>query len=222
MIRIAHRGASGYKLENSMAAFKKAIELGIEVIELDVQQTADGEFVVFHDHFLDRCTDTSGRINSYTLDHLREKIRLNNGEPIPEISEVCRLFEKNEITTLIELKNDNSAEDLFEIVKELLPSEKFIIGSFFHKQILKLNKKFPSTQTCFMFEGHPVGLTDYLREAEVDFSAVGIDSVSNDLVKDIQAADVKALVWTVNDPIEIAMAKTLNFDGIISNYPDRI
>ena len=222
MIGIAHRGASGHELENSMAAFKRAIELGISVIELDVQRTADNHFVVFHDSMLGRCTESGDKISEVSIKYLREEVRLKNGEPIPELFEVCQLFKDNNTTTLIELKNEDSATDVLSIVVEILPWENFIIGSFFHKQIVQLKKSFPQVQTCIMFEGYLLDLPEYLKRAQVNFAAVGFDSASKVMVNEIKKTGVQALVWTVNDPDDIALAKNMRFDGIISNYPERI
>ena len=66
-IRIAHRGASGRAPENTLAAFKRAIELGVDAVELDLHGTADGEIVAIHDSTLDRTTDLHGHINETTL-----------------------------------------------------------------------------------------------------------------------------------------------------------
>ena len=69
---IAHRGASGYAPENTMAAFEKALEMGAEGIELDVHLTADGEIVVIHDHTIDRTSDGKGVVGALTLEEIRK------------------------------------------------------------------------------------------------------------------------------------------------------
>jgi glycerophosphoryl diester phosphodiesterase len=222
MIKIAHRGASGYEFENSMAAYKKAIEMGISIIELDLQRTADGKFVVFHDQKLDRCTNARGRINSFTLDELREQVRLKNGEPIPELPEVCSLFKESNVTALMELKNDNSAEDLWKEVNGLIPLKNVIFGSFYHKQLIELKKHRPQIYICLIFREFSKELFNSLSSSQATYAAAKFGSVTLEQVQEMQKAGLKCLVWTVNESADITLAKKLNFDGIISNYPDRI
>ena len=96
---IAHRGASGYAPENTMAAFEKALEMGAEGIELDVHLTADGEIVVIHDHTIDRTSDGKGVVGALTLEEIRKydfgawfdpKFK---GQRIPTLGEVFELLE---------------------------------------------------------------------------------------------------------------------------------
>ena len=222
MLRIAHRGASGYEQENSMKAFHKAIELGVDIIELDIQQTSDGKFVIFHDHYLDRCTNSSGRISELTLDLIDHRVRLKNGDKIPHLEEVCSHLKKNNAVALFELKNDYSAEKVFEIINSIVDPDNFIIGSFFHKQILELKNKIPNAITCLMFESLPVNLYEYLMKTKVNYAAVGFESTNQKLISTIKSASVKALVWTLNESREIKLAHKYCVDGIISNFPDRI
>jgi len=222
MIRIAHRGASGYEFENSMSAFKKAIELGIKYIELDVRLTSDNQLVVFHDERLDRCTNSVGNIRDLAYEELHSNTLLSNGEKIPSLEDVCHLFKSHGVNVLIELKEDNIAFEVYEVVTGLLKSNTFIIGSFFHKQIFEIKNKHPALQTCIMFECYPINLTNYVNELKANFVAFGFETSSSLLVEEIKRANAKALVWTVNDLVDLEKAKKFNVDGIISNFPDRI
>ncbi|MFD1079587.1 glycerophosphodiester phosphodiesterase, partial [Longispora fulva] len=202
-MKIAHRGASGYEFENSMAAFRKAIELGVSVIELDLQRTADGKFAVFHDQKLDRCTNATGRIDSFTSAQLRDGVRLKNGEPIPELSEICKLFRGNNITGLFELKNDNSAEDFLRELSGQIPLENVIFESFFHQQLVDLKKKRPEVQICLIFKNFSDELAKNLQSSNAEYVAAQFGSVTTEQVQDIKKAGIKALVWTVNEPADI-------------------
>ena len=83
-LRIAHRGASGRGLapENTLAAFEKAIELGVDMLEIDVRKTGDGQIVVLHDPSLDRTTDSQGLVRDMTLEQVRQA-DAGAGEPVP-------------------------------------------------------------------------------------------------------------------------------------------
>ena len=88
-VAFAHRGFSPAGHENSMAAFRAAVELGYGYVETDVRTTADGELMVFHDESLDRVTDGSGPIAEHTLSQLR-RVRIHGVEPIPTMEELLR------------------------------------------------------------------------------------------------------------------------------------
>lgn len=105
----AHRGASAYCPENTLPAFAKAIELGADGIELDVQMTKDGELVVCHDEKIDRTSDGKGWIKDFTLAELREfdfsyGDETFKGAKIPTLREVFELFADTDMTINIELK----------------------------------------------------------------------------------------------------------------------
>src|SRR4051812_40176733 len=89
---IGHRGAAGLVFENTLASIQKAIDLGIEIIEIDVWQTTDGEIVVFHDAYLDRITDATGFIAEMSYEKL-ENTPLKNGDKIPTLKEVLNLIQ---------------------------------------------------------------------------------------------------------------------------------
>ncbi|HZY80952.1 MAG TPA: glycerophosphodiester phosphodiesterase family protein [Cyclobacteriaceae bacterium] len=222
MLKIAHRGASGYELENSMSAFKKAIELGVDLVELDLQLTKDDQLVVFHDYALDRCTNSKGLIADVTLADLRKNVLLKNGEKIPTLTEVCDLFADHDVPLLVELKNTNTAAKAYKELISKLSGDDFSLGSFFHKQIYNLKSQWPDASTCIMFESYPIDLTIYLKKLKVDYVAAGFESTTPEMVDEIRKANVKSLVWTVNTVEDIREAKKMNVDGIISNYPDRI
>ncbi len=222
MIRIAHRGASAYELENSLKAIYKAFEFEVDFIEMDIQSSSDGRLVIFHDHNLDRCTNTNGPIINRTFDELKSRVRLNNGEKIPSLTEICEILEQHGIPGIFELKNDNTAIRAYKEISAVLSTRDFVIGSFFHKQLLELKDEYPVARTCAMLECYPIELKSYLERLKVDYVALGFESTNEEMITEIKSAKVKSLVWTLNEEKDIQDAISLNVDGIISNYPDRI
>ena len=105
----AHRGASGVMPENTLPAFEKAVELGADGVELDIQMTADGEIVVIHDEMVDRTSDGKGWVKDYTLEQL-QKLDVSYGHKelghvsIPTMREVFELLKPTDLTINIELK----------------------------------------------------------------------------------------------------------------------
>jgi glycerophosphoryl diester phosphodiesterase len=130
MLVIGHRGSPLEALENSWAAFERAIEVGCERIELDVQRTKDGHLAVVHDESLLRTAGVDLEIADLDRSEIA-KIKLNNGEPIPFIDEVVeRLLPRVELN--IEIKGDSAedAELVAQLVKASGRTEKVIVSSF--------------------------------------------------------------------------------------------
>ena len=100
----AHRGASGYELENTLSAFNKAIELNAKALELDVFKCASGEIVVFHDETLARLSSSEDSIEQLTINEI-QKIQLDDEEKIPTLDEVLSLVKETKILVNIELKS---------------------------------------------------------------------------------------------------------------------
>lgn len=216
-LKIAHRGASGLELENSLSSFKLANKMGADIIELDIQITRDNEFVVFHDYKIDRCTNGEGKVRDFTLKELQSKYLLNNGEQILSLKEFCEYQSKQGSKVIIELKNPKTSIQVYNIVREFLDVKKFIIGSFFHEQILNLKTYDKKVNTCVMFECFPLSVESFIIETKVNYAAIGFESTSKDLVSRIQSKGVKVFVWTVNTKEDSEVAVKMGVDGIISN-----
>ena len=130
----AHRGASGYAPENTLEAFRLAMEQGADGIELDVHLTKDGEVVVIHDETLDRTSDGQGKVRDYTLEELKKfsfhnHIEKYKGVQIPTLKEVLDLVENSSMKVNIELKTgiywyEGIEEKTMEIVKNKKTREK--------------------------------------------------------------------------------------------------
>src|SRR6478672_815772 len=99
---IGHRGAKGYKPENTLSSFQKAVDMKVDGIELDVHSSSDGEIVVFHDETLDRMTNGRGNISQYSFSELRD-FRIAREHQIPTLKEVFDLVDKRCLIN-IELK----------------------------------------------------------------------------------------------------------------------
>lgn len=131
MYIIAHRGASGYAPENTIAAFDLAVKMNADMIELDVQLTKDRQIVVIHDDRVDRTTNGSGFVKDFTLEEL-QKLDAGSwygpafqGERIPTLEAVLKRYHKK-IGLLIELKGHPSQVGIEEEVGQLLGQFSFL------------------------------------------------------------------------------------------------
>ncbi|MGQ9690287.1 MAG: glycerophosphodiester phosphodiesterase [Thermoproteota archaeon] len=116
MLKIGHRGAKFYEPENTLRSFRKALELGVDAVELDMRRTKDGELVVIHDAEVDRTTDGKGLVSGLTLKEVKRLVT-EKGEKIPTLKEVLDFLDKR-VRILIELKEDGVEEAVLNLVRE--------------------------------------------------------------------------------------------------------
>lgn len=225
MWRVGHRGACGYAPENTLASVRKALEIGVHGFEFDIQLSADGVPMVIHDETLERTTNGAGAVRDFTLKEL-QGLDAGNGEKIPSLMDIINLVDKR-CRLFIELKDENSAKPVVDIldysVKNLGWSyEQFFVCSFNHLQIAETRALTPEIHTLALFVGIPVSLSLVAAEAGAWAISTAIDHTNQALVDDAHKRGLKSLVWTANTPAQIARAKSLKVDGIISDFPDRI
>ncbi len=113
---VGHRGARGHVAENTLASVKKAMELGVDGIEIDVFACASGELVVFHDKTLEKLTDATGYIEDIDLDSIR-KITVLGSEPIPTLDEVLQTIQAKVVLN-IELKGAQTAQPTYALLND--------------------------------------------------------------------------------------------------------
>ena len=157
----AHRGASGYRPENTMEAFELAIKQGADGIELDVHTSADGELIVMHDETVDRVTDKTGLIKDMTLAQLKELKVSTDVEPngiyrVPTLVEVLDLMRTTDMMVNIELKNSicfypGMEEKILKLVKEMHMEDQLIYSSFNQYSLMQLKQLDDHVKTGILF-----------------------------------------------------------------------
>jgi glycerophosphoryl diester phosphodiesterase len=222
---IGHRGACGYAPENTLASFAKAIELGVDMVEFDVQRCKTGELVVLHDTKVNRTTNGKGSVGDFTLADL-QKLDAGKGEQIPTLREVLDLVDR-EARVNIEIKQEGIVDDVAAIIKEYVTrhgwSEKdFLVSSFWHRELAAFKKIYPGVATSALFVCDPAGGIEFVSSLGVDAVGCSIEFISKELVQDVHARDKKIFLFTVNAPDEIRYALSLGVDGIFSDFPDRV
>lgn len=189
-MNIAHRGASGYYPENTLIAFKKAVEMGAEWLECDVRLTSDNKVVVIHDKRVDRTTDGRGLVSDYTLKELKKL------EPeIPALSELLEMLKDTSIKLVVEIKDGINYPEIIEKVMNLIQEYHLVDQvtiSAFHLQVLNKVKKIePDIKTAFLAHcSSPDEEQDYI---EVDGKQVKIYKKVEPLLKDAAAKKVDML-----------------------------
>ncbi len=214
---IAHRGASGYEYENSRAAFRRAVMLDADGVELDVHSTRDGALVVHHDAEI----AGFGAIGLLSLDEARQ-VRLRNGESLPLLGEILDLVGERDVW--IEVKTLPEAHDaqLLAAIDRGPAPDRYAVHSFDHRIVRRLGAARPALRRGVL-------LSAYLDDPVAAMRAVGASTlwqewhqVDEDLVNRVHAAGAGLIAWTVNEIGDLERLARLGVDGLCGNYPDRI
>ena len=214
---IAHRGASGYEYENSRAAFRRAIMLDADGVELDVHATRDGGIVVHHDPEIPGV----GPIAELSLAEARQ-LRIPNGEPLPLLPEILELVGDRDVW--VEVKGLPPACDpgFLAILDQGPAPHRYAIHSFDHRIVHRLGEIRPELRRGIL-------LSAYLRDPVGVMRAVGATTlwqewqqVDQELVTQVHEAGCTVVAWTVNDIGDLDRMVRLGVDGLCGNYPDRI
>ncbi|MBI4425663.1 MAG: glycerophosphodiester phosphodiesterase [Elusimicrobia bacterium] len=229
---IAHRGASGYAPENTLASFELALKLGAGAIEFDVQQTKDGRLVVIHDPDLKRVAGVRRRIGSLTYLELSQhdvgawfdaKYR---GERVPLLEELLDLAQ-GRAELHLEIKNGTRPypgieERIVNLLRRRREWDGRVIISSFNHETLYLVRALDGSARL----GYLVGLTrraEALKEAaELGCESVHMSArqVDRAWVESLHERGRKLLVYTVNEPKDYERLRGLGVDAVFTNFPD--
>jgi len=226
ILNIGHRGAKGHVAENTVASIKKAIELGVDGIEIDVFRCLSGEIVVFHDKTLDKLTNGSGYIEEKSLSELKELKVLGSKHSIPTLEEVIKSIGKGVILN-IELKGPNTSKGSLEMANKYIKlgeinSSDILFSSFNWKELTALRKLDKNVKIALITEDDPLKAIP----TALTLNAVAINpnykKLNQGNVKKIVSSGLKIYTWTVNNKFDIIKVKKLKINGIITDFPERI
>lgn len=225
ILKVAHRGASGYEPENTLLAFQKAIELNADMIELDTRVCESGELVVMHDDSVDRTTNGKGKIEDKTLKELKS-LDESRAQKIPTLIEVLDFIDKR-IKLNIELKDEGTAKEISIIIEKYIRKkgwsyDDFLISSFHHNELRQLKEINPEIRIGVLTELLPPGFMHFARKIGAYSVNIPVDKLNNNLVEDAHKIGLKVFTFAANNTDEIKKAKLLGVDYICSNYPDKI
>lgn len=217
-ICIAHRGASGYAPENTLAAFELAIEMGCPWIELDVY-ALENELIVIHDDDLDRTTNGTGAVMKSSVAHIRS-LDAGDGEKVPTLLEVIELVNHRAIIN-IELKGGGTAVPVTQLLNSLCEhnysTDEFFISSFDHKELAKMDAKYSRGALFDKRVSDCIERALALNAKSINLSARIVD------VKTVSKAHengLKVFVYTVDKHSQMLDLRAMGIDGVFTNYPD--
>ena len=219
MIKVTgHRGAAGLEPENTLRSIRKAIDLGVDRVEVDVRVTRDGHLVVIHDETVDRTTNGHGYVNELTLDEIR-KLNAGKGEKVPTLEEVLEIT-KGKVELQIELKVPEATGSTLRLIEKENAEGEVIITSFIHDLLRRVHDFNPELRTGALFfnvEG------DICRKAlNVYSKAVHVyyRNVDAELVRHAHEMGLEIEVWNPDEPKEMMRMIKLGVDSIGTNRPD--
>ena len=225
-----HRGASGHAPENTLEAFRLAMDMGADGFELDVHLSRDGELIVIHDETVDRTTDGTGLVRELTLAQLKELDASNGmtayrGARIPTLGEVFDLIRETRHIVNVEVKTDEwfypqIEEKCLALAAEKGVEDRVIYSSFNHYTLMKLRRLKPDVKLGMLFGDIMVEPWEYARQLNVDYlHPMKMNIYVPGSAEGTKAAGLGINMWTIND--EETMLECMKHGaGIITNYPD--
>lgn len=235
-IVIAHRGASAYYPENTMAAFRGAVEMNAEMIELDVMLSKDGVPVAFHDAKLNAHTDGRGKLDDYTLEELK---KLDAGswfdakyseEKIPTLEEVLA-FAAGKVALNIEIKTEAVTNNLrggveeksIELVKQYDMEDHIMFSSFDYRAVSHLKELAPEMSTALLYEKRQSATklpSDLIKQYKADAFNCSYRQLSKKRMGNLSANNIPVFVYTVDQEVRMRKLLDLGVSGIFTNKPD--
>jgi glycerophosphoryl diester phosphodiesterase len=222
MIKVlGHRGCAGLEPENTIRAFRRALNLRVDLIEFDVRMTKDKKLIIIHDEKLDRTTNGCGFVKDFNFAEIR-KFDAGKEEKIPLFEEALDFLKNEKPTIVIEIKEPESTEKILEIIAQKKLKNKVLIVSFWHNVLKKIKELETKIKTGAILAGRPINPILIAREAKTNLLCLRHEFIDEALVKDCHKNDIKINAWTVNEPEDIERMIKLGVDIISSDYPDRV
>jgi glycerophosphoryl diester phosphodiesterase len=221
-----HRGNPAEHPENTLASFRSAIELGVDMIECDVHMSADGEVVVIHDHTLERTTNGTGMVRDHTYDELR-RLDAGGGEHVPLLREFLELGNQWNVGLAIELKQipipyPGIEAKVVDLVREMKVLDLSAVISFQHRSVQTLKDLEPRLHAGILEGARPISPLRLMEESRADLYAPHYGAMDPELVAEMHAAGKAVGVWTVDDAAGVMWCRICKPDSVFTNRPREI
>jgi glycerophosphoryl diester phosphodiesterase len=228
MINYAHRGASEKAPENTFSAFYLGLELGADGIETDIQETADGRLVLFHDHTLKRITGIDLPVQKLTY---AELLRLDFGshkgtryqnEKIVTLDDFLRYFSGRPVHLALEIKQDGIEKAVLDCIGWHDCAGQVIITSFSWECLIEVRRQNPDIRLGYLTERIEPGILGQLTEQNMRQICPRASTLMKEQVADAQRQGFDVRAWGVANPDLMDWAITYGVDGMTVNFPDKL
>ena len=228
---LSHRGFTTQGLENTMASFEAAVDLGFGYLETDVRTTSDGVLMAFHDETLDRVTDSTGPLSAYSLRELAG-VRVGGTEPIPTLEDV--LVRWPDVRLNVDIKDAAGAAALAALIEKHQAHDRVLVTSFSDRRRLDCLRRLSSPaassagsfSTAALLLLSPLGLGRLIarlgrfQAVQVPVSFRGVPVVRPAFVRRCHSAGIEVHVWTINTRPLMEGLLDLGVDGLVSDRAD--
>ena len=215
---VGHRGAKAYEPENTLRSIRRALDLGVQGVEIDIHLSRDGHLAVIHDATVDRTTNGRGRVAELTWEELRH-LDAGMGEKIPDLAEVADLV-RDKVHLFIEVKAPEAAPVLLRFLRNRAWFEGVTVISFWHPLILALRREEPRLETGVLFVGCPVDPAALAQAAGAQYLALNYQYVTPELVQAARQSGLGLMVWNIDTVTDLLPLLPLELDYLGSNAPD--
>ena len=228
---VAHRGASANFPENTMIAFEGAVAAGADMIELDVQLSADGIPVVFHDETLDAHTNALGFVDQYSWDELKQLDAGSwfdveyAGQRIPSLQQVLT-YAAGKIALNIEIKGHAKGgieEKCIQLVRACNMQEQVLFSSFDYIKIARLKKLDGDIPTALLYQQERFNAlppSALLKKYRADAFHCSYRELSGHFLEDLTSHNIPVLIYTVNNKQRMQKLMDTGVNGIFTDKPD--
>jgi len=213
---MGHRGAAALEPENTLLSIGRAIEIGVDAVEIDVRLNKDKEVVVIHDSTVDRTTDGTGPICAFTVEEMK-KLDAGKGQPIPTLQEVIE-FIGNKVILVIELKEGGTVRRVLELIKMNNLGDTVYVISFWHRLVKSIKEMDSRIKTGVLLMGCPVD-TCIATQASADALVMNFAFVDMKFVQRAHKEGLKVFVWNIDRRDLLKPYADMGVDGIGTNDP---
>ncbi len=217
MIKVGHRGARAYEPENTVRSFRKAVEMGVDAVELDIRKTKDNELVVIHDENVKKTTNGNGLVSDLTLQQIKG-FSTDKNDKIPTLKEAFEAIDKK-VIVFVELKETGYEDQVLQVIDKMNRKKSVVVVSFLEDALKKVRQLDPEIQTGLIYAKHKNPLKSAL-ELKAQWLLAFYRFIHTANVQKAHENGLKVLVWTVNTPGEVAEMKKKGVDAIASDKPD--
>lgn len=244
---IAHRGGAGLFPENTLHAFEQSWKMGVDVLELDVRETADKKLVVMHDRTVDRTTDGSGQISEMTLESVKKldagyRFSPDGGQTfplrgqkisVPTLAEVFNALPDAKFNIEPKQASPTLIKSLCAQIRERKMTQKVVVGSFNQTGLDDFRRECPEVATSAGTSEVSQFLTMYKTGLGASYSPAmqalqipekigSLQIVSKEFIETARRLNLDVHVWTINETADMQRLLETGVDGIMTDYPDRL
>jgi len=206
--------------ENTLRSVNRAIDIGVDAVEVDVRKSKDGKLVIVHDPSVDRTTNGKGAVATLTLKELKA-LDAGKGERIPTLDEMMGAV-RGKVGLFLEIKEPETTSELVSSVKAAGLESATTFVSFFHPALLRVRLLSPSLRCGAIFSCEPADPTRLAVDARVELMLPKVDYVSELMVREAHRHSMLVQPWVINDPSEATRVTRMGVDGVASDFPNRV